>query len=357
MAEALVGNTTRRDYRVTAKGAPQTGLVPLYSLWNYAGTQLVTAQNMTEDTALPGVYFYLPTGANIATPGFYRERVTTTTSLGTWQEDRFFRAVYPGADIKARWELRHMVAQLLGDLLLGVATGGTTTTLIDSERIEGNDFCRGAWVCVYAGTNRGIERKVSTFANAFSSGTATLTFGTAAPNAYDTTSYYELHKRFSVDEYNRAINTALGWHGDQFLIPVEDESIAQVDSQLEYQVTLPFFALQQVWSGNATDGFTQLLKSDWSVIPGRRLLRVASADSTNNFRLVGQIRPQPMVSDDSYTDIDANYLALRAAAILAGDHIKQQDRESAAQVSQFYHAQAEAIKPTSMLLPGSRIIR
>jgi len=71
----------------------------------------------------------------------------------------------------------------------GTATSGTTTTIVDATNLtQADDAWNGGFVTVTAGTNYGLTRKVSDFANA----TGTLTVDTAFPAACDTTTQFRV---------------------------------------------------------------------------------------------------------------------------------------------------------------------
>lgn len=71
----------------------------------------------------------------------------------------------------------------------GTATGGSTTTLIDTGLdTSTNDFWNGALLYIYAGTNKGCVRTVSDYAGSTDVLTVTYPF----PAAIDTTSKYIL---------------------------------------------------------------------------------------------------------------------------------------------------------------------
>lgn len=73
------------------------------------------------------------------------------------------------------------------DHLDSTATGGTTTTLVDTalSTSTDNDW-RGAYVYIYDGTNKGIARTVKSYTGS----SDTLTFEEAFPAACDTTTKY-----------------------------------------------------------------------------------------------------------------------------------------------------------------------
>lgn len=105
---------------------------------------------------------------------------------------------------------RQEVSKRCDEFIAGTATGGTTTTLIDTNKLtHADDYWAEATVLLTSGTNNGLERRIS----AFAASTSTCTLYSAATAAIANNDTYELRRRFSVSEYidlaiNRAINIA-----------------------------------------------------------------------------------------------------------------------------------------------------
>lgn len=355
MAEALVGRNTVREVAIAYAGAPVMGAPVTYSLWGPRGDQLITAQAATSVGS--GRYQYEIDGLTyLGEPGYYRERWLSTavpTAGKDWRADRAFFVTYPTALTTSRLDLRHTVAQLLGDLWTGrnQALLGSNV-LYDLNRTEPDDHWQGAYLYVYAGTNRGDARRVThNSASAY-----TLTVSQNFSTSPQTDTYYELHQRFTVEEYNRAINLALWQSAQRGLRPVIDESLVQAGDQLEYTVPAHLHAISRVFTGSDDAGWTELerQKGQWQTIPGRRILRLTSATDGARLRLVGVAVPEALADDDSFTDVNPDYLTFKAAAHLVSAAIAspQVDRDAAAQTANFFHAQAEAARPGGATIQG-----
>lgn len=136
------------------------------------------------------------------------------------------------------FDLVYHVAGELGALVESIATGGSTTTTIDTLRLQSvyeDDWFNLGTVFIVrdsAGAGAAPEKeyaRVSDFAS--SSGTLTHATVTAAVGAGDR--YAVTTRRFDLDAVIRAINTALR----EILIETIDTSLSTASSQLEY--TLP----------------------------------------------------------------------------------------------------------------------
>ena len=102
---------------------------------------------------------------------------------------------------------RHSISRRPGvdDLIaIGTATGGGATTITDTDRLAAAeaDLYLGAWVYIYEGTGIGQERYVS---SSTTGGQLTVPTWTTNP---DTTSKYEVHRKYRVDVYNEVIDAA-----------------------------------------------------------------------------------------------------------------------------------------------------
>ena len=130
---------------------------------------------------------------------------------------------------------QHLSAQV-GDLILSTpstATGGTTA--VDTKLRKGDDYYnehqyRG--YC-YAGTAIGQEREISDWDNA----TNTVTFAPAFSPALTTGDKLELHQIFTEDEYRKAINQAIEFAADDYLL--DDVNVATVLSTNIYEYAMP----------------------------------------------------------------------------------------------------------------------
>jgi len=117
---------------------------------------------------------------------------------------------------------------MLGDLITGTFASGSKSTGVHTMLTKADDYYNELkYKCyIYEGTNIGEERVVSDWVNA----TNTLSFSPDFTAAIDNTSDYELHRICSAAEYLSAINQAIDFLGDRYLIPLVDETTIRLTS-------------------------------------------------------------------------------------------------------------------------------
>lgn len=146
----------------------------------------------------------------------------------------------------AWYKLRHWTADKLGDCVLGTATGGSATTVVDAtRRKEADNYWAGVWVKLYSGTGSGQERMLS--ASTQSSGTLThaSTSFSAEPVAG---TLYELHEQMPAEEYDRFLLQALTTltRRRKLLAWKYDTSLSWVTNQWDYTVPSGFVGIVNV---------------------------------------------------------------------------------------------------------------
>lgn len=111
----------------------------------------------------------------------------------------------------ARRDFRKVVSDRVEDLViyaLATAGGAATVTLLDATRI-GDDKLIDNWGYINDGTSEGDEFQIDDNVESTGVVTADQNFSSTP----DTTSQVEIHSRFRVDRYNRAIDAAIRrWH-------------------------------------------------------------------------------------------------------------------------------------------------
>lgn len=110
--------------------------------------------------------------------------------------------------------IRQEVSKRADEFVSGTATGGSTTTLADTAKLQNPDsYWNEAEVLFTSGTNDGVARRVS----AFVSSTSTLTvYGAALAAAVAAGHTYDLRRRFPVSDVDIAINRAINVAGPDF---------------------------------------------------------------------------------------------------------------------------------------------
>jgi hypothetical protein len=355
--DALKGNTTYREIYIEDLGKPITGASLTYAATGPTGSSL-SGIGAVSDLSNGWYRVTLDGGDHLATAGLYTETWSgTASSLDYRQVRRFIVGDHIGSPIQ-RWELRHRIAARLGDLkLLGVATSATASTLVDSglTYLDDDQFNR-MHLYIYGGTGADQARVITDFV----SSTGTFTPNTNWTSTPDSTSRYEVHQLFSVEEYNRAINEAIDCAAWYSLVTVLDETISQTTNTYEYQLPQELVYLQEVWQQDSTVDYPEwtLLPRDefeYQVFPGRKILKHTRATTNYKYRLIGQILPTHLTRDYHWVDISPRYLVPKACALLLEGKITgpQSDREAYGNRVSLFHNEAEAMRPGIKPLKGS----
>lgn len=158
------------------------------------------------------------------------------------------------------------VGQLLGGMAFGTTTtGGSTTTLIDTSRIENDDYwTRGTVLIVTSPTGPAEEfALVTNWVN----GTSTLTFGTLTGTVASGDTYAIIPPRWPLEMLKSKINLVLR----RIMIPqIDTTSLDTADNQTEYTLpaTIPASSLRRVWlQVNDDSNDNQWLEiRDWKLI-------------------------------------------------------------------------------------------
>jgi hypothetical protein len=122
----------------------------------------------------------------------------------------------------------------LGDMIASMATGGTTTTLIDTSLKQIDDFYNYGQLVVLTGPATGDYRTVADWVQSTSTFTADRTFTSTGPA---NTNEYEIHRTFSAMDKNNAINDAIldaKWRWPRVLFA---ETILMADNTYRYTLT------------------------------------------------------------------------------------------------------------------------
>lgn len=155
------------------------------------------------------------------------------------------------------FDLVYRTARELGILHEAQATGGSTTTIVDtSNRTEASDYWNGgtAFITKDAGGAGAAPEEQYNRISDFDNGTATITVSPGFTVAVDAGDYYAVaDKRFPMNILIQMVNGALD---DLGRIPVTDtSSITIASSQTEYSLpaACPADGLRKVYIQNRTD--------------------------------------------------------------------------------------------------------
>lgn len=125
---------------------------------------------------------------------------------------------------------RSEVSKRAQEFLSGTATGGTTTTLIDTNNLTyADDYWAEATVLATSGTNNGLQRRVS----AFTGSTSTLTLYSSMTASVPSGMTYELYRRFTPGDIDTAVNRAINVAAPDFREKVRAVATATADT-LQY---------------------------------------------------------------------------------------------------------------------------
>ena len=227
------------------------------------------------------------------------------------------------------WEVRHYVASSVSDLLYGVCgTTGATTTKIHAPFLwQADDYYNNNHyeVYVYLGTNKGVTKRVTDWVNTGN----LLTVHSAYTAACDATSYIELHKIFTADEYNKAINLAIESIADKYLINKIDETITLVADVTEYTVPDEFDYVHKITEEETADTgeFYDAYEVDsrqWGIISPRtlKLSEAFSITAGKDLRIEGQGRQNTVSDDIDKIYIPPDWLVNKAITFLPQNKIQ-----------------------------------
>lgn len=185
--------------------------------------------------------------------------------------------------------LRRDIARALGEPFLrdmaagySSASGGTTTTLVDSDLAylwDGQER-KGMWLYVATGDNAGEERRVL----AYTAATGTFTCYPAFPYAIDAGDQYEIHWRTSASEKHRAIERALRGAFPSWFLQQEAEIILCRDAvEIDAALGLPSDIREPLalYLEPSHDG------SDWTATGGTSLSVTVSGQSWTDDEYAG----------------------------------------------------------------------
>ena len=145
---------------------------------------------------------------------------------------------------RTREQIRRSIAANLDQPPSGTATGnGSTTTLLDTNYIGGDDEFNGGWIVFTSGTNDGLIRRVTDYA----SSTGTFTFkpaATANTQANDTYEYWRAE--YPPDRIHEFINQAITQRTPRGLVINEDISNHGHIKDSRYDIPSAMVAVTQV---------------------------------------------------------------------------------------------------------------
>lgn len=341
MLDGLVGASQTRTINLAVAGVPLTGATVTYTLTDPTGDEVISAQAATDLGS--GDYGYAVDGSEVAYSGLYRELWTITSGSNEYPQEGWFLLGEWEPGLVPRWALRHRIATRLRDNTLGVFTTSSTTAPADTSRWEPDDHWNGAEQYVYAGTGRAQSRRLTDFANTGGVFTPALAYSTA-PAVGDR---YELHTRWTVEEYNLALATAVDEVRSYVLWPITHVGTVVDTEQYEYDLPAPFQTLREVWTlpepapDTAPDLWTKLDGGTWGLRPGRKLW-LGGPLSEVTLRLVGETAWGELNTDDALARGPLQFLEFRAAANLLGSRLQAAPNDAQGYLAQLQYMESRA---------------
>ncbi len=238
-----------------------------------------------------------------------------------------------------RIQLRHKLSRLMNDLVTGVVSSPGSGTFVCStthwEKSDDyfNDFLE---VFCYSGTGVGTSGNPTDWVNS----THTLTFKPAA--TLTASDLVELHQRFTVDEYNEAINHAIDQVANDALIDRVDQTITTASSTWRYVIPTQFLYIDAVYIADSTGAFDTKDPIDpkyWRISKESTLYlefvkEFYTPIASRTLRIVGLASPSILDTDTEACSIDPEYILQSAKSFLHQSRIRGRDKDSEFHASQ-----------------------
>lgn len=152
------------------------------------------------------------------------------------------------------FDLTHQLARLLGVVTEGAATGGSTTTIVDTvERTEADDFWNlgTAWILYDAGGAGAAPQGEYSVISDFTASSDTITLRSTLSAAVAAGDRYAVAGiRYPLQLLSQKINEVLT------TIPIQKDDITTItiaDGQTEYSLPSDVWDLKEVWAQTNTD--------------------------------------------------------------------------------------------------------
>lgn len=197
-----------------------------------------------------------------------------------------------------------------GDLVTGTTTtsgNASFTTLVDSSLPDTDDIYNNGQVVITSGTCENQRRFITDYTG--SSGTVTVFSNKAFTNTILNSVTYEIHRIWSADEKDYAINEAIQLAGKHWTRKIEDTSITTTSADFTYDVTNLTVALDQTLlidkvevetdTANTSAMYTEL--QNWYIRNnnGSLTLQFRDMDYVGDVRLTYRTRPPVFTADTS----------------------------------------------------------
>jgi len=272
----------------------------------------------------------------------------------------------------------------LHDWKSGTCTGGTTSTFIDTNRGEGDDYFNSTTpvsrVRIVTTTDSlapiGEERNITDWVNSTTTGTVGVNF-TVAPASGDT---YAILSEFTWEEVRQAINLSIDKVAEIAMTwKVDTSSITTADDTYEYNLPTSFMYLYRVTQADANGAFDDqepIPNDQWIIVhtstPKLRLLRLSTegeaeghyigdlwADqfftASRALRLEGMATPALLTADTDLCSLSPDYIVWQAGAVLHASRSGQFHQDQAKYCQQQADKERVLVVPTRPPLGSKRI--
>ncbi len=220
--------------------------------------------------------------------------------------------------------LRHYLSSSVGDLIHGQCgtTGATTAKIYAPFLWKADDYYNDNYyeVYVYAGTNIGVTKRAINWVLT----DLLLTVHSVYDAACDATSYVELHRFFTEDEYRKAINLSIESLKENYLIDMADETITLVADDYGYTLPSGMTHVHRVITEDEADSglFYQEDELDarsWELVSPRTLKlnqTYYTITAGRDLRVEGHGRQELLTTDTSICYLPPDWLIQKAITFL-----------------------------------------
>lgn len=243
-----------------------------------------------------------------------------------------------GVYSKTQSQLRQSVAYSLDDIVTGTCLANSTNTVaLCTTLVDANDYYNDWWMHIFAGINVGESRRVTDFVSA-----TNITLAPAFTAALTANSQFELHNKFSIEQYNDAINRSIEVGKDEYLIDKKDETLTLTTDVYEYALAnLSMRYIHAIYLEDSTDANTYYVSSlidnrCWDIIVNGTTpylkfdddtFPIGAAIASQKLRVLGQAT-QAVLSNNSDTCVlPPEFIIQQARAILL-DQMKGYEQQA-----------------------------
>lgn len=243
--------------------------------------------------------------------------------------------------------LRRKLSRLLHDYLSGIVTSPSSGTFViattqwEKPDDHFNDYIE---MFCYSGTGVGTSGNPTDWVNS----THTLTFKPAA--TLTTNDLVEMHRTYSVDELNEAINHAIDQVANDALLDRVDETISLVTGTIQYNIPTNFLYIDNIWASDSSGNYVDPDPIDfkyWKPVKKSTIViefveKWYAPVTGRTLRIVGMASPSILDTDTEECPVDPEYIVQAAAAFLHQSRIRGPDKDSEWHRDQMVIAQTKA---------------